>query len=77
MTTHTIQQNSGESVFESYQSILSYIMGDANVYQMLAKMVNADKYLSYSDAEQDIIDTEPSENIIFKVCSFIYFQKFI
>ena len=46
MTTHTIQQNSGESVFESYQSILSYIMGDANVYQILAKMVNADKYLS-------------------------------
>lgn len=76
MTTHTIQQNSGESVFESYQSILSYIMGDANVYQVLAKTVNADKYLSHPDAEQDIIDMEPNENIIFNDSSGETHYKF-
>jgi hypothetical protein len=76
MTTHTIQQNSGESVFESYQSILSYIMGDANVYQVLAKMVKADKYVSHPDAEQEIIDTEPNENIIFNDASGETHYKF-
>jgi len=76
MTTHTIQQNSGESVFESYQSILSYIMGDANVYQVLAKMVRADKYVSHPDAEQEIIDTEPNENIIFNDSSGETHYKF-
>ena len=76
MTTHTIQQNSGESVFESYQSILSYIMGDANVYAMLAKMVRADKYVSHPDAEQEIIDTEPNENIIFNDSSGETHYKF-
>jgi len=76
MTSHTIQQNSGESVFESYQSILSYIMGDANVYQMLAKMVRADKYVSHPDAEQEILDTEPNENIIFNDSSGETHYKF-
>ena len=76
MTTHTIQQNSGESVFESYQSVLSYIMGDANVYAMLAKMVKADKYVSHPDAEQEIIDTEPNENIIFNDSSGETHYKF-
>lgn len=76
MTTHTIQQNSGESVFESYQSILSYIMGDANVYQVLAKMVRADKYVSHPDAEQEIIDTEPNEHIIFNDSSGETHYKF-
>jgi hypothetical protein len=76
MTTHTIQQNSGESVFESYQSILSYIMGDANVYQVLSKMVKADKYVSHPDAEQEIIDTEPNENIIFNDASGETHYKF-
>ena len=76
MTTHTIQQNSGESVFESYQSILSYIMGDANVYAMLAKIVRADKYVSHPDAEQEILDTEPNENIIFNDSSGETHYKF-
>jgi len=76
MTTHTIQQNSGESVFESYQSVLSYIMGDANVYQLLAKMVKADKYVSHPDAEQEILDTEPNENIIFNDSSGETHYKF-
>jgi hypothetical protein len=76
MTTHTIQQNSGESVFESYQSVLSYIMGDANVYQLLAKMVGADKYVSHPDAEQEIVDTEPNENIIFNDSSGETHYKF-
>lgn len=76
MTTHTIQQNSGESVFESYQSILSYIMGDANVYAMLAKMVGADIYVSHPDAEQEIVDTEPNENIIFNDSSGETHYKF-
>jgi len=76
MTTHTIQQNSGESVFESYQSVLSYIMGDENVYQLLAKMVKADKYVSHPDAEQEILDTEPNENIIFNDSSGETHYKF-
>jgi len=76
MTSHTIQQNSGESVFESYQSILSYIMGDANVYAMLAKMVGADKHVSHPDAEQEILDTEPNENIIFNDSSGETHYKF-
>jgi hypothetical protein len=76
MTTHTIQQNSGESVFESYQSILSYIMGDVNVYPVLAKLVRADKYVSHPDAEQEIIDTEPNENIIFNDSSGETHYKF-
>ena len=76
MPTHTIQQNSCESVFESYQSILSYIMGDANVYAMLAKVVKADKYVSHPDAEQEILDTEPNENIIFNDSSGETHYKF-
>lgn len=64
-TKYSIKPSSGESVFEAYQSVLSYLMGDESVYPILAKIAGADKYVSSADAEEEIEKTLPDENIIF------------
>lgn len=59
-----IETSSGESLFEAYHSVLSYLLGDENVYYKLANLVNAD-YMSGEDVEMYLFNNKPNENIIY------------
>lgn len=61
---YSIKPSSGESVFEAYHSVFSYIMGDERVYLHLTALADS-VYISKDGIEEEITASRPDVNIIF------------
>ena len=61
---YSIKPSQNESLYEAYHSVFSYVLGDSNVYTLLAHEMGS-TYISKPDIEEKILAKSPKFPVIF------------